>query len=90
MHNCKTLLPLITLTATLPVGATNLSIPSANIPGGYDRVTTTDGFTCESTIASNTYVQTGLIGTTQDSSYSPNAGRYISNLDDRDEIGAYV
>ena len=90
MYGRKSLLSIIALTAPLPTIATGLSIPGANIPGGYDRITTENGFTCESTIASDTYVQTGLIGTQQNSDYSPNSGRYVSNLDDRDEIGAYV
>ena len=81
---------LVSLLFASSVSATGMSIPSANVPSGYDRVTTTDGFTCESTIASDTYVQTGLIGTQQDSDYSPKAGKYSSNLSQRDEIGAYV
>ena len=73
------------------VSAAGLSIPSASVPGGYDRVTTSDGVTCESTIASSSYVQAGLMGVTEDSDYNrvttPN---YSANIENKDEVGAYV
>ncbi len=70
--------------------AASLGIPSANVPSGYDRITTESGITCESTIASDTYVQAGLMGTTQGSDYSTSSSYNHNNMKDRDEIGAYV
>ncbi|MFY2506991.1 OmpA family protein [Vibrio pectenicida] len=72
------------------VSAAGLSIPSASVPGGYDRVTTSDGVTCESTIASSSYVQAGLMGVTEDSDYNLTTPKYSANIENKDEVGAYV
>ncbi|EJC6861556.1 OmpA family protein [Vibrio parahaemolyticus] len=75
--------------------AASLSIPGASIPGGYDRVTTMDGITCESTIASDAYLQAGIMGVAQGNDYEKStnsASQYSgrSHLEDRDEVGAYI
>ncbi|WP_341660006.1 hypothetical protein [Vibrio sp.] len=71
--------------------ASGISIPGASIPGGYDRVTTIDGITCESTIAESSYIQTGLMGTTQSNDFnSGNFDHRSEKMDGRDEIGAYL
>lgn len=72
--------------------ADSLSIPSATIPSGYDRITTSDGTTCESTIASDMYVQTGLMGVKvdHDSADSPGARHHHERLQDRDKFGVYA
>ena len=70
--------------------AAAVSIPSASVPSGYDRVTTADGVTCESTIASATYVQTGLVGSQTDQKYDKSQAGYYNNIQDKNEVGAYV
>ncbi len=72
--------------------ADSLSIPSATIPSGYDRITTSDGTTCESTIASDMYVQTGLMGVKidHDSAHSPAAMHHYERRQDRDKFGVYA
>ncbi|MGF1709527.1 OmpA family protein [Vibrio kagoshimensis] len=70
--------------------AAAVSIPSASVPSGYDRVTTADGVTCESTIASATYVQTGLVGSQTDQKYDKSQNGYYNNIQDKNEVGAYV
>ncbi|WP_394255991.1 OmpA family protein [Vibrio harveyi] len=97
MHTSKSLLSSI-LVYVLQVSCSNaasLSIPGASIPGGYDRVTTMDGISCESTIASNTYLQAGIMGVVQGNDYQndtkSNSPYYTkSHLEDRNEIGAYI
>ncbi|CCN86039.1 conserved exported hypothetical protein [Vibrio nigripulchritudo SFn27] len=72
--------------------AESLSIPSATIPSGYDRITTSDGTTCESTIASDMYIQTGVMGLKAGHDYADNTyGRYKhNNLEARDNFGVYA
>ncbi len=60
------------------VNAESLSIPNATIPSGYDRITTSDGTTCESSIASDMYVQTGLMGVKVNKDYSNGSSMYDS------------
>ena len=40
--------------------ADSLDIPSINVPSGYDRVKSANGSTCESTVTSSAYMQTGF------------------------------
>jgi len=40
--------------------ADSLDIPSISVPTGYDRVKTATGATCESTVTSSAYMQTGF------------------------------
>ncbi|MDN3681251.1 OmpA family protein [Vibrio tapetis subsp. quintayensis] len=91
MYASKTLISTIAIATTLftagQLNAASLGIPSAHIPSGYDRITTSDGLTCESTIASDTYVTTGLMGTQRTDGYNSSTN---NNLRGRDEIGAYV
>lgn len=69
--------------------AESLSIPSATIPSGYDRITTSDGTTCESTIASDTYIQTGFMGVNV--AERANKALDLSTYDrDKNKIGIYA
>ncbi|ENM5936130.1 hypothetical protein CTB58_004023 [Vibrio mimicus] len=74
------------------IKAESLSIPSATIPSGYDRITTSDGASCESTIASDMYIQTGLMGVKVNQEYGHNTKHYDSSsrLQDRDNFGIYA
>ncbi|BDU41160.1 hypothetical protein [Vibrio nigripulchritudo] len=72
-----------------PVSAESLSIPSATIPSGYDRITTSDGTTCESTIASDMYIQTGVMGIKSGRDYT-NSTYADSNLEAEDNFGIYA
>ncbi len=73
------------------VNAESLSIPNATIPSGYDRITTSDGTTCESSIASDMYVQTGLMGVKVNKDYSNGSSMYDSkNLEGKDNFGIYA
>lgn len=44
----------------IPSLASAANIPSVRTPSGYDRVQTSEGLRCESSIASDTYIQTGI------------------------------
>lgn len=72
--------------------AESLSIPGATIPSGYDRITTSDGTTCESTIASDMYVQTGLMGVkvAENSNRALEKSQFHNNYNDRDKVGIYA
>ncbi|MCG9651279.1 hypothetical protein [Vibrio brasiliensis] len=77
-----------------PAFAESLSIPGATIPSGYDRITTSDGTTCESTIASDMYIQTGVMGIKSgrdytDSTYADKTYAN-SNLEAENNFGIYA
>ena len=91
MYSSKNIISTIIIASFSKVAlATSLGMPSANVPSGYDRITTESGITCESTIASDTYLQAGLMGVTQDNAYSTSKAYNHNNMRDRDELGAYV
>lgn len=51
---------LLYIVALIPCIVSAGVMPTVKTPSGYDRVKTSDGLTCESSVASDTYIQTGI------------------------------
>jgi len=53
-------LTLLLVMVSVNTFADSLNIPAISVPTGYDRVKTSTGATCESTVTSSAYMQTGF------------------------------
>ncbi|NRF12899.1 hypothetical protein [Vibrio coralliilyticus] len=92
MHFGKIIVSIFAITASKLVSA-SFYIPSAVVPNGYDRISTSDGTTCEASIAPDMYLQTGLYTTgTRDEYEDRTSSLYqgSANRTGSDSSGIYV
>ncbi|MFA0310706.1 hypothetical protein BH581_03560 [Vibrio splendidus] len=92
MHISKIIVSILSLTIS-KLAFASFYIPSANVPSGYDRISTADGTTCEASITPEMYLQTGMYTTVTDDKYdTENSDQYksINNRTDSDDSGVYV
>lgn len=60
------------------------------MPSGYDRVRTSDGITCESSISPDSYVEVGFYGQKDEKDNWYNRKTHNYSNDGNDEIGVYT
>lgn len=69
--------------------ASGFYLPDANLPNGYDQVRTFNGTTCQSSIAPDSYLETGMYGNqTDNDNWQNNYKGYYNKA--RDELGVYA